>query len=82
MTSSVKTKITCEERDAHWNSEWDVMETLTDPIGRYGRPKILTVWGFMEMRVKDVRWPSRKLGDRDLAPCEHYWWIETEGEDD
>jgi len=90
MTNTSYTSISCEERDAHLLDPrtgrtagiWKPYSSLTDMGGVFGAPTMDTTWGFMQMRVRDVRWLSWELGDKDIAPCEHYFWIETEAQDD
>ena len=76
------TKITCDQRDTILLAEglyvgWSVAESLTDPSGQFGAPRIETTWIKDGRRIKDVRHPSEHGGD--TAPCEHY---ELEGSSD
>lgn len=55
---------------------WSVYSSLTDLGGEFGDPRIETTWGCGLVRIKDVRHPAVG-GGPDVAPCEHYEWMET-----
>jgi hypothetical protein len=82
-------KLSCEERNAILLDPatglvaegWKVHSSLTDADGEYGEPRIETLWGRGDVRVRDVRHP--KLGSYtppDERPCEHF--VEAGGTDD
>lgn len=86
-------RITCHEREALIDrlgrsyggfsdeSGIGVHSSLTDLDGQFGRPYVMTTWGYRDSEVpvlKDERWPDDT--DRPLAsdarPCEHHQWTD------
>jgi hypothetical protein len=67
--------ISCEDSDRFDRQALLVGATLTDMVGRFGEPRILTEWlpsGSEEPVLRDIRWPRRGGGEPDVRPCEHY----------
>lgn len=82
----MRKKITCAERDTIMHATgrydgWEVHSGLTDLDGEFGQPRVETVWGKGNQRVRDVRHPDAGGGD-DVRPCEHYQWAVTEEDED
>lgn len=76
-------RLTCAERDAilldpntgRVAEKWGIEASLTDLGGEFGDPRIETVWGYEQLRIRDVRHPAVG-GGPDVASCEHYEWVE------
>ena len=79
MTKQNFRNLSCSERDAYLQPQnayegWKVEAGFTDMLGQFGNPRIETTWVKEKVRVRDVRHPSRVLGEPDVKACEHYFW--------
>jgi len=87
MSESVKL-LTCKERDALLGdyTDWEVAASLTDPHGNFGTPTITTTWARDLERLEDIRHPHygeyAPGPEGDAEPCEHYYWIEEQEQND
>lgn len=72
------TKISCADREELMQRPGLVVgASFTDMDGEYGDPQMRTEWVARdgeEPVLREVRWPSRVVGERDPRPCEHWRW--------
>jgi|AntAceMinimDraft_5_1070358.scaffolds.fasta_scaffold103022_3 hypothetical protein len=87
MTVTNLRTLTCDERNEYLGpiddrKDWGIESSLTDLGGRFGEPKVLTVWYKNNIRIRDIRWPSPFEFEADVKPCEHHYWEGSEYDED
>ena len=90
MTKQNYAQVTCDQSDSLKDSaSFDCTECHTAIIwqvcsaGTDDSTSVRTVvWERGDERIMDIRFLSENRYQPDVAPCEHYTWIEAEGQDD
>lgn len=68
-------ELSCKQREIIFDSVegWRVHSGLTDMSGRFGEPKIETIYGLGVFRIQDCQYLEI---DGAIGMCEHFFWLE------